>query len=141
MIMIILSCWCTAAQKEIKLPAFETWSVNGKTVFSKVEKGWLLKNAKVDAPGKYSAEYGDSVVIRMRHSGKGRVIIRLNEFDINGRLLIGWNYTTFLNGTGKTASYSPTYHIHGKTTAYFTLTFDGSKNTDMVIEDLKILYN
>ena len=139
MVAIAISCCCSAVQKEIKLPAFETWTANGSPAFAKAEKGWLLKQTKVNAPGKYPAVYGDSVVVRMRHSGKGRIIVRLNEFDRNGRLVIGWNYTTFFNNSGKTAVYSPTYHIHGKTTQYFTLTFDGSKNTDMVIEDLKIL--
>jgi hypothetical protein len=27
------------------------------------------------------AQYGDNVVIRMKHSGKERVIVRLNDFD------------------------------------------------------------
>ena len=141
MMGIALSCCCSAAQKEIQLPAFETWNAGGSTAFAKVEKGWLLKQATVNAPDKYPAVYGDSVVIRMRHSGKGRIIVRLNEFDRTGRLVNPWNYTTFFNNSGKTAVYSPTYNIRGKTTQYFTLTFDGSKNTDMIIEDLKILHN
>ena len=141
MMGIAVSCCCSAAQKEIRLPAFETWNPDNSGAFSKAEKGWLLKQAKLNVPGKYPAQYGDSVVIRMKHNGKGRVIVRLNEFDQKGRLVIGWNYTTFLNSSGKPAVYSPTYEIHGKTTQYFTLTLDGSKNTDMVIEKLTVLHD
>ncbi len=138
---LAVSCWCSAAQKTIQLPAFETLSANSNGAMVKAENGWLLKNAKLNIPGKFPAQYGDDVVIRMKHSGKGRVIVRLNEFDKKGKPVVGWNYTTFFNSTGKPSVYSPTYEIHGKTTQYFTLTIDGTKNTDMVIEKLTVMQN
>ena len=138
-VMMAAAFCCFAEQGEIRLPAFETWNA-GNDALVKTENGWLLNKAKLRVPGEYPVQYGDSVVISMKHSGKGSIAVCLNEFDENRRPVTTFS-TTFANNEGKTAVYSPFFEIRGKEARYFTLTLDGSRNADMVIEKLTVLHH
>lgn len=135
--MLITGC-CLAATETVKVPAIETWNIDKKVEFLKLKEGWWLKDGKLEIPGKYTASYGDSVLITMHHTGKGQLIVRLKEFNADGKLLVAWNYCTFINKTGEDRTYSPTYDISNKETKYYTLTLESSQNPNMVIKDFTV---
>lgn len=135
--MLITSC-CLAATETVKVPAIETWNADKKVEFLKLKEGWWLKDGKLEIPGKYTASYGDSVIVAMHHAGKGQLIVRLKEFNADGKLLVAWNYCTFINKTGEILTYSPTYNISNKETKYYTLTLESSQNPNMVIKDFTV---
>lgn len=135
--MLITGC-CLAATETVKVPALETWNADKKVEFLKLQEGWWLKDGKLEIPGKFTASYGDSVLVTMHHTGKGQVIVRLKEFSANGNLLAGWNYSTFINNTGEDRTYSPTYDISSKETKYYTLTLESSQNPNMLIKDFSV---
>ncbi|OQA86754.1 MAG: hypothetical protein BWY31_01156 [Lentisphaerae bacterium ADurb.Bin242] len=129
--MLITGC-CLAATETVKVPAIETWNIDKKVEFLKLKEGWWLKDGKLEIPGKYTASYGDSVLITMHHTGKGQLIVRLKEFNADGKLLVAWNYCTFINKTGEDRTYSPTYDINNKETKYYTLTLESSQNPNIM---------